>query len=84
VSDGGVKLYVVISPVREDYLKALNGKQDKELFKELFAFTHKNQIPVLNKMRDTSFKNDEFFDCDHLNKKGAQHMTRLISDFIKD
>ena len=80
---GGVPLYIVITPVRHDYIKALGDKEDSDLFKELFDFTKKNHIPVLNKLRDSSFQEDEFYDSDHLNRKGAIHLTQDIIAFIK-
>ena len=73
----------MITPVRHDYIKALGDKKDSDLFKELFAFTKKNHIPVLNKLRDSSFQEDEFYDSDHLNRKGAIHLTQDIIAFIK-
>ena len=79
----GIKLYVIIAPVRHDYTAALSGHTDDELFHELFAFTKKSKVPVLNVMHDKSFKDDEFFDSDHLNRKGAIHMTEIIKRFIR-
>ncbi|MBP5344534.1 MAG: DUF1574 family protein [Alphaproteobacteria bacterium] len=79
----GIALYVVIAPVHKDYIRALKSIKDKTLFKELFALTQKNHIPVLNKLRDKSFKENEFYDCDHLNKQGALHLTQSILNFIK-
>ena len=79
-----IKLYVAIAPVRKDYIQALGDETDEHLFRELFAFTQKEHISVFNKMRDTSFTDTEFFDCDHLNYTGASHFTQLLSDFIKN
>ena len=79
----GVVMYVVIAPVRHDYVAALGDETDEHLFRELFAFTNKQHIPILNVMRDSSFTDDEYFDCDHLNRKGALHLTKLVQKFIE-
>lgn len=79
-----IKLYVVIPPARKDYLENLNNHKKEDLYKECFDFTSKNQIPLLDAMNDESFKDTEFFDCDHLNRIGAEHLTELINKFIND
>lgn len=79
-----IKFYVAISPVNQSYIDALGDETDEHLFRELYTFTQKEHIPVLNEMRNKSFPDEEFFDCDHLNRNGATHFTKLLVDFIKD
>ena len=79
-----IKFYVAIAPVRKDYIQALGNETDKHLFRELLAFTKRAQIPVLNEMRNPTFTEAEFFDCDHLNRAGANHFTEILLDFIKE
>ena len=79
-----IKFYVAISPVNQSYIDALGDETDEHLFRELYTFTQKEHIPVLNEMRNKSFPDEEFFDCDHLNRNGAIHFTKLLLDFIKD
>lgn len=77
-----IKMYVIIAPVRSDYIKALGDRTDKELYHELFEFANKRKVPVMNAMRHPDFSDEEFYDCNHLNAKGAIHFTKLVKEFI--
>ena len=71
------KLLVVISPATKAYKDSLPSSD--VLFKDLIDLIQKHNINFLN-MYDTSiFDNNDFEDWDHLNIKGAEKLTQIIT-----
>lgn len=70
------KLYIIIPPCRSDYRE--NMPSSDELFKKLHDLTSKTNIKIFNFYKDKEFVWDDFGDFDHLNKMGADKLSKKI------
>lgn len=73
-----IKLIVVISPARSDYKKFMPDAKD--LFNDLYQLNDK--LRIINLYDNTSFEDGDFGDFDHLNKKGAIKLTKILKDIL--
>lgn len=75
-----IDVFIVITPVREDYKKAaLQECGEEGLFKDIREITDlHNNAYLLYYFLSEQFSLDEFRDADHLNRKGAEKLSRLI------
>ncbi len=80
----GIKLCIVIAPVRSDFIKELrkSNLSDKDLFDDIFMWCRKNNVPILRELRSSNYHWDDFLDSDHLNPKGAKKLTKKIAKLI--
>lgn len=66
--------------------KYVTDNLDKNRMDENLLFVKKLQaqynLAYLNSLEDTSFKIEDFYDCDHLNKFGAEKFTMKINNLI--
>ncbi len=81
----GIKMYMVLAPVRSDYIEELDktGLSDDYIYRDMFPWAKENKIPVLNCLRSRDFEWSDFDDTDHLNEKGATKLTKKIIPFIQ-
>ncbi len=77
------KIYIVLPPYRQDYMDCL-PKRDI-VFDELDQFLKEhNNITLLDFIDDNKFNLDDFSDCHHVNKKGANKLTKLIKERLNN
>lgn len=80
--DYGVKLTIVIAPLRKDFIDILLSENYSidGLFKDVHHWAQQNEIPIKNYIGSLQFGNLNFKDCDHLNASGASILTALIME----
>lgn len=80
----GLNLLVIIPPHSPDYhvkckeLCLQYNVDYTKLFTPLFDITNKENIKVLDYFNAKEFKNDDFWDWEHLNPKGAVKFSKLL------
>ena len=66
--------------------KYFTDNLDNKILEENSLFVKKLQekynLPYLNSLQDTSFRLEDYYDCDHLNKYGAAKYTMKIDSLI--
>lgn len=77
-----VELVLVIPPVRKDYREAL-GADEGQIFCAVRGIVVQNpEIRLLSYHSSEAFGEEDFSDADHLNRRGALKLTRLIHDHL--
>lgn len=72
------KVYIVITPIIDKLYKELMLDQ-RELFREVYVLMKMyDNVKVLNYYDDNRFDEKDFYDWQHLNKSGAEKLTKLI------
>ena len=81
VYGAGIPIYIVIPPFTPYYRENLDSRYQTELLEAL------DQMPVPVEYYDLNetelFKEEDFFDSDHLNDLGARKLTMLIKQMIE-
>jgi len=74
----GLQLLIVVPPVTAEYLSYVPA--DLNVFEPLETVLDKyrGRVRYLNCYRDSAFIREDFADCDHLNRQGAEKLTAKI------
>lgn len=76
------KVIIIISPATQTYKKVLPNSE--HLFRELFdliSINNYSNVDILN-LYDREFSQDLFGDWDHLNKLGAEKISKMIEELL--
>lgn len=78
-----IQVYLVSFPLSNAYLKGLDTEQLKavQIATQTLAGQNSN-ANYINFLDNQFFENSDFFDANHLNSKGAEKCTKLISELI--
>lgn len=79
----GVKLLLVTTPTFHTYYDNI----DKEQYELMTTFCDSlsqayGNVEYLNLFKDSRFKEDDFFDADHVEAEGAIKLTKIIDDYL--
>jgi hypothetical protein len=82
--DKGVILLLINPPVHITYLERRESEQVKKTieFLEFVSNSYQNLIYV-DFSDDDSFKNEDFYDADHLNGKGTKKLSLKLNQLVK-
>lgn len=79
----GIKVLLVTLPAHQSYIDNLEPNQlDQVTSAGKRMKQHYDNCEYLNLLNDDSFQDEDFYDADHLNRKGAKKLTILIDAFI--
>lgn len=83
-SDRNIDVYVIITPVREDYkLEVIKACGKDELFKDVINVCQSyGKAHLLSYFFSEKFVSGDFRDSDHLNIKGAKKLSNIIKNDI--
>jgi hypothetical protein len=70
------------SPTYQEYNKYLDYSVININIKEIKKICEKYNIEYLDFMNSNTFEKNDFYNADHLNKKGARKLARLLNHFI--
>jgi hypothetical protein len=73
---------IVSTPCYKYVTQYLDNKILKENLSLVNKLKEKYNLVYLNSLNDTSFKADDFYDCDHLNKFGSAKFSIQLNNFI--
>ena len=77
------RLVLIISPVTNDYLKALPSSADIDIFLNFVCESaNQQEVPLFNYYQVVDFGKELFFDPHHLNWNGTQKFSKLIANEI--
>jgi len=71
------------SPTYRDYNKYLNGKQVGRNLADIHSICKKNDIQYWRFDDDIRFSKEDFYNQDHLNKKGASKFSIFLDDCLR-
>lgn len=71
------------SPTYRDYNKYLNGKQVERNLEDIHSICKKNDIQYWRFDEDIRFSKEDFYNQDHLNKKGASKFSIILNDRLR-
>ncbi len=78
-----INVILVTMPVHKSYSEKINKEKAQAIFKVAEKLASENPTTYyLNLFYSQSFSDEDFFDPDHLNNKGAQKCSELINRFI--
>ncbi len=82
--DLDIKVLLVTMPVHQSYSEKINNEKAQAIFEvaEKLAYENSN-TSYLNLFYNKTFSDEDFFDPDHLNDKGAQKCSKMVNFFIK-
>lgn len=82
-SKRNINVVMVTMPVTSYYASLVNKNKLKKLYAdcEQLALENKNSI-YINLFQSKDFQNDDFYDTDHLNEKGAEKCSKIINNVI--
>ena len=81
VKDKGTKMSIVFPPLRKDYSDLLESKL---LLKSIEEMNLSKNIKILDFTNDNDFNDDDFYDYDHLNPKGAEKFSKKLKGYLYD
>lgn len=78
-----VRLVLITMPVTSYYAENINQNKLKKVVASCNYFEEKNKnVIYLNLFQSPQFDNNDFYDTDHLNSKGATKCSRILNQFI--
>jgi hypothetical protein len=80
----GVVPVLVVSPVTRGYATGCDAREVAEMRAELARLAAAHGAQVRDYFDDARFAEAEFYDFDHLNRRGAEHFTRLLREEVLD
>ncbi len=75
-----VNVYVVIPPFTQDYKSCI--PEYNELFSGIIQLCNKNNVKLISFYNSNEYTNEDFYDTDHLNLRGAEKFTKKLKDII--
>lgn len=78
-----IDLILITTPAWETYFKNLPDRQYSRMCQLVDSICTKNGLHYLNYLKDNRFVYDDFFDCDHLNDRGAVKFTKILNQDIQ-
>ncbi len=79
-----IKVILLTTPTHFSYYSTLNKKQLKITTKLCNELDEKySNVTYLNWLKNNNFIDEDFYDSDHLNNKGAIKLTQLLNDYIE-
>jgi len=73
------KLLIVLSPTQKSYFDLVPRGIFKELSRLADEYEH---VEVVNLFDSSPFLDSDFGDCDHMNVKGAEKLSKLLNNFV--
>jgi len=77
-----VKPIVVVFPASKYYTKYFSKKIEEECYSIIDKFKNEYEFQYLDYFRSNLFKDEDFRDVSHLNKKGAEKFTKILDKDI--
>lgn len=78
-----IKVILVTPPVTKTYRLAVNRMYFDKNWETTASICNQFKIPYLNYFMDNQFDNSDFYDADHLNKKGADKWSEILNKDLK-
>lgn len=80
-----VKVVMVTMPVTSYYASLVNKSKLEKLYLSCQRIAFNNDsLMYLNLFEDKKFDNNDFYDTDHLNEKGAEKCSKILNQFIAE
>jgi hypothetical protein len=79
-----VEIDLVVAPLSKKYISLLPNNDYTFLFSSILEIAKNKSIKIHNFYKDNNFNDADFYDIDHLNKQGAEKLSKLLSAQIKE
>lgn len=80
--DKGIVVTLITCPAWHTYYDHLNAPQYAAMQAYARKVCREYGISYLNLLKDKRFTEDDFYDTDHLNERGAEKLSRLIDTYL--
>lgn len=77
-----ISIVIYIPPVHPSYLALLDAKQLNTMYDAINEVSKHKNIMLIDWLKNKSFGDDDFYDSDHLNSKGAEKATRMLDSLV--
>ncbi len=74
----GIAVAIITPPVHDLYARHIDPAKVERLRKQIRAWQEEYQVAYLDHFRDDRFGDEDFFDVDHLNPRGAARFSALL------
>lgn len=82
-NEKNIKVLLVTMPVSSAYASGVNQTKLASIFETCTAIVDNNtNASYLNLFKDSRFNEDDFFDPDHLNDKGAEKCSQIVDEIL--
>ncbi|PDY17992.1 hypothetical protein CN520_06555 [Bacillus cereus] len=75
---------IVVFPVTSHYFNCSSKKLKEDFYKVINDFQTQYSFQIIDLFDSPLFCDDDFYDSDHMNKKGANKMSALLNMFIQE
>ena len=79
-----IKPLIVVFPVTSHYFNCSSKKLKEDFYKVINDFQTQYSFQIIDLFDSPLFCDDDFYDSDHMNKKGANKMSALLNMFIQE
>lgn len=80
-----IKIIFVTTPTHKSYYQNLNQNQLEKTTNGILKLLYNNPNYIyINLLKSDYFKDEDFYDADHLNEKGAKKLALILDNFITD
>lgn len=81
-SEKNISIIIYIPPVHPSYLALLDAKQLNTMYVAIKEASEHKNIILIDWLKNKSFDDDDFYDSDHLNSKGAEKATLMLDSLV--
>ncbi|MBE5105086.1 hypothetical protein IGI01_07235 [Bacillus thuringiensis] len=82
--ENNIKPIIVVFPVTSHYFNCSSKKLKEDFYKVINDFQAQYAFQILDLFHSPLFCDNDFYDSDHMNKKGANKMSALLNMLIKE
>ncbi|MEI8133278.1 MAG: SGNH/GDSL hydrolase family protein [Leptolinea sp.] len=78
----GVKLVLLTLPVTKEFYTNINLKKYNAVQKQILQLSKQNNIPYYDYIQDSRFSDEDFYNYDHMNPRGAEKISRILDSEV--
>lgn len=79
----GARLLLISTPINRTYFENIDPRQQRDIQQRIIRFLARHPKVSYHDLRqDKRFTDDDFFDADHLNTRGARKLSAILRQYI--
>jgi len=82
LKERGIKMVLISLPVSKYYADSMKPGKFNEIYGEIKRLSQRKDIAYFDYLRDPRFSDEDFYNYDHMNYRGAEKISRIINQEI--